>query len=94
MRIWKWVLKVADVQVIDMPKGAQVLAVQTQGVAPCVWALVDEKAPPEPRVFDTYGTGNPMPDYKPTEIYRGSYQLHGGALVFHVFERTTPPKGT
>ena len=89
MRIWKWTLQVTDTQSLPMPAGAKVLGVQPQGdfpLRPQLWALVDEKAPVADRTFATYGTGNPMPDGDPGK-YVGTYQMHGGALVFHVFEK-------
>ena len=69
-----------------MPKGAEVLTVQTQGKAerPELWALVNPDAATEPRTFRTYGTGHPI-DHDPGR-YVATYQLHGGGLVFHVFE--------
>jgi hypothetical protein len=87
MRIYKYPLQVTDVQILQLPKGARVLAVQCQHDAPQLWALVNEKQPPEPRVFVTYGTGNPIPDTAAQERYTCTYQMRGGALVFHVFER-------
>jgi hypothetical protein len=86
VRIWKWTLSITDLQSIAMPEGAQLLAVQTQHGAPQLWALVDERAPQVHRNFATYGTGNPMPDGDPGK-YVGTYQVAGGKLVFHVFER-------
>lgn len=85
MRIWKWSLKVTDRQHLQLPAGAKVLTVQTQFGRPQLWALVDQRAEPEPRTFATYGTGNPMPDGDPG-AYVGTYQIDDGALVFHVFE--------
>ena len=87
MRIWKWTLQVTDLQSLALPEGAKLLAVQAQGDMPQLWALVDEKALIEHRTFATYGTGNPTPDGDLGQ-YVGTYQTHGGALVFHVFEKT------
>lgn len=87
MKIWKWTLAVTDVQTIQMPVGATVLTVQVQGEEPQIWALVDETIHRyTSRKFAAYGTGNPMPDGDPGR-YVGTYQIHGGALVFHVFEQ-------
>ena len=74
-----------------MPVGAQVLTVQTQQEKPYVWALVDptEKAS-EVRSFYIYGTGHDMAG-DPGK-YVGTFQLEGGALVFHVFDQSTHPK--
>ena len=86
MRIWKFTLQVTDHQQVLMPRGAQVLSVQTQHNMPQVWALVDERAPLEPRGFATYGTGNPMPEQVYFGRFVGTYQIDSGSLVFHVFE--------
>ena len=84
MRIWKWMLNMTDVQAVEMPDSAKLLTVQLQGGMPQLWALCDENAPKEPRRIAIYGTGNQMPD-EPGE-YIATFQLHGGALVFHAFE--------
>lgn len=85
MQIWKWTLQVVDLQSLPIPDGAKLLTVQAQGDMPQLWALVDEKAPIVHRNVASYGTGHPMPDGDPG-AYVGTYQIHGGALVFHVFE--------
>lgn len=85
MVIWKYLLEVTDVQHISMPQGAQILSVQTQVGQPTLWALVNKKLPHAPRRIITVGTGNPFPSVV-GEKFIGTYQLHDGALVFHVFE--------
>lgn len=88
MKIYKYTLAVTDLQTLALPERAKVLTVQTQHKLPQLWALVDESAATtQARRFATYGTGNPMPDGDPGQ-YIGTYQLGGGALVFHVFELT------
>lgn len=84
--IWKFELAKTDLQVFEMPVGAKILAVQSQGGnSPCIWALVDTDAVKEQRSFTTYGTGHPFNEnYK--QEYLGTYQLMNGSLVFHVFE--------
>lgn len=84
--IWKFPLAVADRQRIQMPKGAKVLTVQRQGDQACLWAIVNEQAETETRVFDVYGTGNPMPDLTDSETrtYIGTFQV--AFFVWHVFE--------
>lgn len=85
--IWKYPLKINDTNTIDMPEGARILCVQIQNGGPCLWALVDTQSPIKvPRVIETFGTGHPMNDS--LREYIGTYQLHDGALVFHVFEQT------
>lgn len=89
MAIWKFPLKAQDVQSIEMPAGATILTVQTQGGQPCLWAKVDAAKPKTKRVFETFGTGHPIPETH-ERAYLGTYQLVGGALVFHVYEVLNP----
>ena len=71
-----------------MPRSAQILCVQTKAGAPCIWALVHEiDGPKITRTYRTYGTGHEHEAI--TGRYIGTYQLQGGALVFHVFEEPT-----
>lgn len=85
MRIWKYTLKITDLQTVAMPPGARVLSVQMQGADPQMWALVDEQAPRrELRSFATYGTGNPIPVDADLSRFVSMYQM--GPLVFHVFD--------
>ena len=83
--IWKFQLE----PVISMPKGAEILTVQTQAGTPFVWALVNPEAENEYRYFDIFGTGHNVPVGTEVMKYVATYQLHGGNLVFHVFEKDT-----
>lgn len=85
MRIWKFPLEVTDRQELRLPVASKILTVQTQRGVPCLWALVNEEtAANSLRKIAIYGTGNPLPD-NPGE-YIATFQMHGGDLVFHVFE--------
>ncbi len=84
MNIWKFPLEVRDIQRLYMPPGAKILAVQTQGDMPCIWALIEQRnLSPEERVFRVVGTGH---DFDGKGDYIGTFQMARGALVFHVFE--------
>lgn len=83
MKIFKYPVVVTDHQVVRMPEGAKILCVQMQGASPCVWAMVDEQQASENRDVYIFGTGHPLPDIPLT--YIGTFQIHGGALVFHAF---------
>jgi hypothetical protein len=75
---------------LALPAGAEILSVQAQANMPVVWALVDPEAPVKFRKFLLLNTGGIMPenmDYK----YLGTYQLNGGGLVFHLFEKIEVP---
>lgn len=86
--IWKFTLEVKDIQTLDMPKGAEILTVQFQETHGQLWALVDPEAEIEERDIEIFGTGNPIHcDMGLTRQYIGTYQMHGGNLVWHVFER-------
>lgn len=85
MRIWKYELGVIDEQHLFLPVDAKILTVQMQYGICCLWALVNEEnTAKELRKIAIYGTGNPLPD-NPGE-YIATFQMHGGDLVFHVFE--------
>lgn len=82
--IWKFQLKVDDFQTLEIPKDSKLLAVQTQGETPCLWALVSPENQRESIEIMTIGTGHPVEkDFKGK--YLGTYQLFGGVLIFHVF---------
>lgn len=88
--IYKYPLIVTDEQEISMPLGAEILTVQTQNGIPCLWAKVDTSRPVDVRGIQMYGTGHPMESGAGEgEVgkYVGTFQLHGGSLVFHVFDR-------
>lgn len=89
MTIWKFPVLVTDAQVVIMPRGAQFLTLQVQNEEPCLWAMVDPELPKEKRYLLTIGTGSNFPPV--IDKYVGTYQLDGGALVFHVFESGPVP---
>jgi hypothetical protein len=84
--IWKWELRVTDIQKLMMPVGAQMLTVQFQGISLCLWASVyPGERDRQVRVIEIFGTGHNIP---PAERdYIGTVQQAGGALVWHVFEQ-------
>jgi hypothetical protein len=69
---------------LEMPYGARVLAVQPQGFGVSLWALVNVEAQPQQRHFRIIATGAPFDDRNLE--YVGTFQVHGGKLVFHLFE--------
>jgi hypothetical protein len=87
-RIYKYQLSIADIQSISMPEGAEILTVQVQRDIPCLWALVNPERTNTERRIETFGTGLPVrSDMGVERKYVGTYQVHSGDLVFHVFER-------
>lgn len=82
--IWKTVLKVADVQDIDVPENAELLTARDQLEQMCVWFKCDPSNPTTKRRIAIVGTGHAAPE---GARYVGTGFLHGGQLVLHVFER-------
>ena len=61
--IYKYPIRITDDQEVEMLTGATPchVGLDPQG-QPCVWAAVDNTAPPEPVGVIVVGTGNPVPD--------------------------------
>jgi hypothetical protein len=82
--IWKFPLSGESCDLIEMPKGAVTLSVQTQRGEICIWALVNPNAETEKRLFVTVGTGRSIS--LSTGIYIGTVQTSDGFFVWHVFD--------
>ncbi len=82
--IWKYPLKAVDIQLLEMPEGAEILTVQFQAGNLCLWALVDSEKPKTMRYIRIYGTGIPLEQINLQ--YITTYQVADGRLIFHVFE--------
>lgn len=87
LTIWKFDLRIADRQQVEMPVGAKILTVQEQHGMPVLWALVNPTAPTVAREIVLYGTGRAVPD-DPGQ-YIGTVQQCCGALVWHFFEEVS-----
>jgi len=85
-RIYKYQVQVKDNFSIDMPRNAHILCVQLQLEVPYIWAMVDTDAETVTRDFMVIGTGNPIPELTKGYAHIGTFQLHGGSLVFHLME--------
>lgn len=86
--IWKYVLVAETVNTIEVPLGAELLSVETQGDNIVVYALVNtNEASTQTIEIRTYGTGHEIDvnitDYK----FLGTAKLYNGSLMFHVFYR-------
>jgi hypothetical protein len=84
--VWKYAIPLAEEFEIEMPQGAHVLTVQDQLGTYVLWALVDPTHTPRRRRFWLAGTGRQIPMAENLS-YVATIQLHGGELVFHLFER-------
>lgn len=90
-KIYKYIL---NKTVTLIPKGSTILSIQVQKERVkdsseetvdrlCLWALVNTTEIETEEIL-TYGTGEEVKGYV---IHKGTYQLFGGELVFHVFTR-------
>jgi len=87
MTIWKFPLEFLEEQTIRMPPGAHVLTVQMQAGIPCLWAEVDDAlgGAQDDRSFYIVGTGHPLPADRGR--YIGTFQMHSGEFIFHVYQK-------
>ena len=82
-QIWKFLIE-PNITALGMPKDAEILTVQNQYGKPCLWALVDPENEIEKRYFEVIGTGHDIHyDMGIDRKYINTFQLDGGALVFH-----------
>lgn len=85
-QIWKYPLEVSH-NTLKIPKGYEILSVQSQYGRPCLWVLVDPKAEKEDVILRTFGTGHPLSKEEITNVkFIGTYQLNGGNFIGHVFK--------
>lgn len=81
--VWKYHIAITHEQFLELPENAVILSVMVQNHLPCIWVKVDPQANIVRRRIHIYGTGHPITI--PALPYIGSFQMNGGALVFHVF---------
>lgn len=81
--IWKYELRIADEQILEMPEGAELLHVAEQHGTLNLWARVIPTGQDiERRVILIRGTGTPIWSQR----HIGSVLTAGGDLVWHVFD--------
>ncbi len=86
LMIYKYPFSVTEKVILEMPKDAHILTIQSQRECPCFWAIVNPCAPVETREFRTFATGEPIDIDIQKSKYIGTFQLLNGRLVGHVFE--------
>lgn len=84
-RIWKVDLALKDVQVLNMPEAAVVLACAVQHGIPRLWFRTPDDEPSVARTFFMHGTGHEVDYYAGRHV--GTFQVDDGHLIFHVFEQ-------
>lgn len=92
-QVWKYKL-IERMQIVNMPKDAEILTVQVQQGVLCLWALVDPDAEEEKRFIEIYETGEDIGyDMGVSRSYIGTYEMYGDdpvreIFMGHVFEHT------
>jgi hypothetical protein len=87
LSIYKYPVPIDDYFTLELPFGARPLSVQVQNGGPQLWVLIDPgERRTEERRFRLAGTGHPIEESSDFLEYISTFQLSGGALVFHVFE--------
>lgn len=81
--VYKYPLKVADSQDVNMPLCAEILCAQMQRDDLCLWAVVDSRAAIGQRRINIVGTGH-LYDEGLTGEYVSTVQA--GPFVWHVFD--------
>ena len=82
--IHKYKLSRVYEEVIQMPEGAEILAIQYQQGSVCIWALVDVNKRMVGRNIITLGTGHSIPEGERKYKYISTVQV--GEFVWHYFE--------
>lgn len=91
--IWKYPAPEGDWFRLEVPRGAVILSIQTQGRQGVIWMLVDPDVEKETREFVTIGTGRRFVAfvqgdhliYESGKLhYLGTFQID--PLVWHLFE--------
>jgi hypothetical protein len=86
--VWKYEIPIEDYFILELPKGAKPLSVQTQRGVLCLWCLVDQPSfESEERTFRLAGTGHSIKD--DNVLYIGTFQAEEGYFIGHLFEVIT-----
>jgi hypothetical protein len=84
-----WGYPVLDV--LELPKGAEIVAVHLINDVPTIFALVNPKIKKETRYFHVFGSGWEIDlDTYPLKKHLGTIVSHTSAMVWHVYELKKP----
>jgi hypothetical protein len=85
MKIFKYLLRIVDLQIVEMPGPLNLLHVGEQRGFLYLWAVVCEEAPLEKVPIRIVGTGDSFDDYLDWTFVRTAQMKSG--LVWHVFSQ-------
>lgn len=84
--IYKYELRVQDVQTIGLPIDAEVLDIQNQNGTICLWAKIpDTETTLVAKTIYCFGTGHAMPSNHNQMKYISTVQMSGGMLIFNFY---------
>jgi len=87
LTVYKYDVPIKDSFTLELPRTGSFLAFQTQRDRPRIWLLVDPEDDRKiKREFRLAGTGRSIEEPEGNLHYRGTCQMHEGALVWHLFE--------
>lgn len=84
--IYKYPLKITDIQSVEIPEFAKLLTVQTQHGELYLWALVETSNWMRLRKIVILGTGNPIAENDELSYISSVKMLE--TLIWHIFEKT------
>jgi hypothetical protein len=88
LKIFKYQLPADDYFSLQVPAGSRILSVDVQHGVPCMWVLVDPTNSPVTRRFRFAETKHPIEETVEQLTFIGTFQMHEGNSVFHIFEIT------
>ena len=83
--IYKYPIEIEDRQFVELPKDSVVLSVGVIAARVYIWVIVDPDLKTMLVQFELRGTGHPL-KLKENALFIGTFQLMGGALVYHLFK--------
>lgn len=87
--IYKYQIPLLEQFVMQLPLGAEVLRMESQGGMAWMWCLVDTRRPKSERRFLAFKTGAPIPDNREL-LYCGFVTMYIQAeIALYVFEDLT-----
>ena len=85
-KVFKYIIPKHDQTELFLPRGSTPLRVNVQGDSACMWVEVNPSTDIERRVFETFFTGQEIPD---EFIYIDTFYTadEWGPLVYHTYEK-------
>jgi hypothetical protein len=85
-KIFKYKLKLASINELQVPLGATVLHIRTQLCEIVIYFLVNPGHQLEKRIFEIYSTGDTMREIFKGRTYIGTIEITPNLEIYHIFE--------